>query len=219
VRSYPIFLVGLERRRSVVVGGDREALRKIEGLLECDAAVEVIAAEPIEEIRRLAGAGRVRWIAREFRRGDLAGAFLVIATVREPALRATVFEEAESAGALANVVDDTAHCSFVAGSVVRRGPLRVAIGTGGAAPALAVRLRERLERELGPEYDRFLRWMDALRAPVARRWPDFDERRRRWYAVVDSDALGLLRAGHEELARRRIEGLLDVPIPESESAA
>jgi siroheme synthase-like protein len=215
VKSYPIFLVGLERRRSVVVGGDAEALRKVEGLLDCDAAVEVVAAEPVDGIRELARAGRVRWIARDYARGDLAGAFLVIATVRDAGARAAVFAEAQAEGALVNVVDDVPHCSFIAGSVVRRGPLAVAIGTGGAAPALAVRLRERLERELGSEYDRFLRWLDALREPVARRWPDFVERRRRWYEVVDSDALGLLRAGEEERARQRVERLLDVALPPS----
>jgi siroheme synthase-like protein len=213
VKSYPVFLVGLERRRTVVVGGDAEALRKVEGLLDCDAAVEIVAPEPVAGLRELARAGRLRWIAREYRRGDLAGAFLVIATVRDAGTRAAVYAEAQAEGALVNVVDDVPHCSFIAGSVVRRGPLAVAIGTGGAAPALAVRLRERLERELGPEYDRLLGWLAALREPVVRRWPDFEERRRRWYAVVDSDALGLLRAGEEDRARRRIERLLDVTLP------
>ena len=42
------------------------------------------------------------------------------------------------------------YCSFIAGSVVRQGPLVITISTSGAAPALAVRLRERFQQEFGP---------------------------------------------------------------------
>ena len=205
MNGYPLFLIGLEKRRCVVVGGGREAERKIEGLVECDAATTVIAREVTDRIRSLAAERRLTWIERPYRSGDLAGAFLVLAERRDRSTNTRIWNEAQSEGALINVMDDVEHCDFIAGSVIRRGPLTVAISTGGCAPALAVRLRERLQRELGPEYAIFLEMMRAVREPMTRRYPDFDERRARWYELMDSDILEHLRSGRTELARARLE--------------
>jgi precorrin-2 dehydrogenase/sirohydrochlorin ferrochelatase len=205
MKGYPLFLVGLEKRRCVVVGGGSEAERKVEGLLECDAATTVIAQDATERIRRLAADRRLTWIEREYRSGDLKSAFLVIAERANDATNTRIWNDARSAGALVNVMDDVEHCDFIAGSVIRRGPLTVAISTGGCAPALAVRLRERLQKELGPEYATFLEMMRSLREPMMRRYPDFDQRRTRWYELVDSDIIEHLRAGRTEQARGLLE--------------
>ena len=96
----------------------------------------------------------------------------------------------------------------MAGSVVRRGALVIAISTSGHAPALSVRLREELEQRLGPEYALFLDLMGALRLPMATHYPDFAERKARWYALVDGDVLDLLRQQRFAEARARIAELV-----------
>jgi siroheme synthase-like protein len=212
VKGYPVFLIGLERRHCIVVGGNREAQRKVEGLLECDARVTVIAPRVTELLERLALAGRVERLARDYQTGDLRGAFLVIATGQGPAERAGIWEEARAEGALVNVTDDVEHCNFIAGSVMRRGPLTLAISTNGRAPALAVRLRERFEREFGPEYGELLDLLGALRERLTWRRLEFEERRELWYRLVDSDVLVQLRAGRRELARERIEQILGASV-------
>lgn len=207
---YPVFL-DLRDRPCVVVGGDAAARAKVEGLLEAGARVTVVAPELEPALAALAASGAVVHLARGYRRGDLAGAFLALSAVRDPAVAGAFFAEAEARGIPANVMDDVPHCSFIAPSVVRRGDLAVAISTSGRAPALAVRLRERLERELGAEHGRFLELAGALREPLAAACPDFEERRRRWYRLVDSDVLNLLASGEEAAARRRIEEITGVP--------
>lgn len=97
--------------------------------------------------------------------------------------------------------------------------MAVAISTGGKAPVLAVRLRQRLERELGEEHGRFLEIAGRLRAPLARRWPDFETRRALWYQLIDSDILHLLRRGEEAKALARCEEILGVLPEESADAA
>lgn len=201
MKGYPVFLVGLENKRCVVVGGSREAERKAEGLLACDAQVAVIGARVTSRLREWADAGRIEWIARDFRPGDVEGAYLVIAENADPAISAQVWEEAQ--GRLVNIMDDVERCNFIAGSVVQQGPLTIAISTNGCAPALAVRLRERMREEFGPEYAAFLELMRELREPLARRFPDFQQRRAVWYALVDSDILDLFRAGEPERAMDR----------------
>lgn len=204
MKVYPIFLNNLNGRRCLIIGGNHEAERKVLGLLECDAFVEVISPSVTDELREMSAAGQIRWIDRDYREGDVAGAFLVIVSETNPNKTRPIFEEAERENVLINAMDDVPHCTFVAGSVVRRGHLTIAISSSGAAPALSVRLRHEFEERFGPEYEVFLGWMAALRDPMLRQVPDFDERRTKWYQIVDSDILSLLSEEREEEARRRL---------------
>jgi siroheme synthase-like protein len=208
MKSYPVFLVNLAEKHCVVVGGGCEAQRKVESLVECDAAVTVISPEVTNQLHSWVGEGMMTWIKRDYRPGDLRGAFLAIAATDDPQTNARIWEEAETEGILVNAVDAPSCCNFISGSVVRQGPLTIAISTGGCAPALAVRLRQQLQREFGPEYATFLDWMGALRAPLAAHLPDFQARRARWYALVDSDVLDLLREGRSDLARQRVAAII-----------
>jgi siroheme synthase-like protein len=208
----------LRDRPCVVVGGGPVAEGKVEGLLEAGARVTVVAPAVTQRLADLASAGRVAWHERAYRRGDLAGAFLAIGGTDDRSVNHEVWEEAARAGVLLNLVDDPPRCGFIAPSVVRRGDLTVAISTGGKAPALAVRLRERIERLVGDEHGAFLDLAGRFRAPLAARFPDFEERRRRWYRLVDSDALDLLRHGDDRAARRRMEEILGVS-PEAAGAS
>lgn len=212
MKGYPIFLIGLDTRRCIVIGGNTEAERKVGGLLECDAAVTVISPEVTTQLRAWVDAGTLTWIPRTYRVGDLQGAYLVIVTDSPTAQRATIAQEAETERALLNVADDTPYCHFTAGSVLRQGALTIAISTNGCAPALAVRVRQQLQRLLGPEYATLLEWLQAVREPIARRYPGLAERRALWYALVDSDILALLRHGDEAGARQRLDALLATPL-------
>ncbi len=215
---YPIFLIGLGAKRCVVVGGGPEAERKVEGLLDSSAMVTVISAELSDRLHGWADAGTIAWVPRAYQPGDLQDAFLVIATTDEPQTNTDIWHEAQTVGALLNVVDDPARSTFIAGSVVRQGPLTLAISTSGCAPTLAVQLRQQLAREFGPEYAAFLDLMRELRAPLAARYPDVQQRRALWAMLLESDLLELLRAGQPDLARQLVDVLLgDKVLTETEA--
>lgn len=205
---YPIFLTGLTNRRCVVIGGAHEAERKVAGLLACAAAVTVISPDLTAKLHTWAHEGTVTWVSRDYVYGDLQHAFLVIAADVDEQTAEAVYREANEVSALINVTDDPAHSNFVAGSVVRQGPLTISISTSGSAPALAVRLRQQLEREFGPEYAVLLSLLRELRETVAKRYPNAQERRNLWYQLLDSDLLELLRAGHYDLAQQLIALLI-----------
>jgi siroheme synthase-like protein len=206
---YPAFL-DLRQRRCVVVGGGAMAADKARELGAAGARVVVVAARPDPAIAAMASRGEVLLRRRPYRAGDLAGAFLAIAAGDDPAEREAVWREASRRGLPLNSVDDLPRCSFIAGAVVRRGALAVAISTAGRAPALAVRLRQWLESRLGAEHARFLALAGSVRATLAARQPDPARRRELWYALVDSDVLDLLRQGDEAGARRRFAEILGV---------
>ncbi|MBK8905912.1 MAG: bifunctional precorrin-2 dehydrogenase/sirohydrochlorin ferrochelatase [Anaerolineaceae bacterium] len=215
MKPYPIFLIGLENRHCIVIGGGHEAENKVRGLLDCDATVTVIHPTLTPALEAWAGEGQFTWLQRPYQPGDLHGAFLVIAERADADTNGRIWTEAEAEGALVNVMDDVDHCNFVAGSVVRQGHLTISISTSGAAPALAVRLRQKMAQEFGPEYATFLAWMQQLRAPMSQQYPGFGERRERWYELVDSDILELIRNGRFDLARQRLLEISGIELLES----
>lgn len=206
---YPVYL-DLRNRACFVIGGCGMAEEKVRGLLESKARVTVISADLNEGLNRMAAEGRIDWISRRFRRGDLRNACLVIVVAQPPAVTDAVWEETRGRNVLVNTLDDVPHCDFIAPSIVRRGDLTVAISTGGKAPVLAVRLRQRLERELGEEHAKFLELAGKVRKPLAQLWPDFATRKELWYRLIDSDVIHLLRRGDEAMAINRFEEILGV---------
>jgi len=208
MKGYPVFLIGLAGKRCVVIGGGPEAERKVAGLLECHATVTVISPDLTSQLQHWAATGTIAWVSRLYQCGDLHDTYLAIVTDSPPAMRAAICHEAERAHVLLNVADDISHSNFITGAVMRQGALTIAISTSGCAPALAVRLRQQLQQTFGPEYATFLDWLSALREPLATRYPDFAERRARWYALIDSAILNWLRQGEIEQARQCLAAIM-----------
>lgn len=179
---YPLFL-NLRGRNCVVVGGNETAETKIRSLLGTGAQIKVIAPGVTDAIAAWAGTGRVQWQNRHYETGDLRDAFLVF-TATGSSTNAEVYAEAEARKTLCNAVDDIDHCNCYAASVVRRGPLQLAISTAGNSPALAQRLRLELEQQFGPDYTS---WVKEL-----------GERRRRLFSEPDLDPDTRRRMLHEQ---------------------
>lgn len=200
---YPIY-VQLKGQPCVVVGGGKLAEGKVDGLLAGDAKVKIIASVLTPHLHELVQQNQIEYIAREYQEGDLSGAFMVICATDKAETNQQVWDEATANHQLVNVVDDIPHCNFIAPAILRKGALTIAISTAGHAPALAVRLKERLNHEIGPEYERFLELAGKLREPLARNIPDFETRKALWYQLVDSNILDVLADGDEEAAKEII---------------
>ena len=141
---YPVYL-NLKGRRCVIVGGGTVAEGKISRLLDSGADICVVSPDATPGIRQFVADGAVRWEQRRYERGDLEGAFIAIAATNVREVNRSIFEEAEQRGVMLNAVDDPPNCSFIAPSIVQRGPVTLAISTGGVSPALARKLRESLQ--------------------------------------------------------------------------
>ena len=200
---YPIY-VQLREQPCVVIGGGKIAEGKVDGLLAAEAKVTIIAPDLTPHLHQLAEEKRITYLERTYQPGDLSGAFLIICATDQPEINHQVWQEADANHQLVNVVDDTPRCNFIAPSILRKGDLTIAVSTSGKAPALAVRLKERFQREIGPEYARFLELAGELREPLAQHIPDFETRKALWYELVDSEILDALARGDEALAREII---------------
>lgn len=163
---YPVYL-DLRARLCIVIGGGRVAERKVRGLLACGALVRVVSPELGVGLRELLDQEKhLSWIKRQYREGDLDGAFLVIAATDDSEVQQLIYAEAEDRRIPVNVADVPALCSFILPATVRRGGLALAISTGGKCPALAKQLRLDLEKRFGPEYKILVDILGALRPEV-----------------------------------------------------
>jgi len=204
--GYPAILM-LDGRLGVVIGGGAVGERKVRTLLEAGARVKVITPEATPRPQKLAEQDRIELHVRSYERGDLKGAAVVIASTDERDVNQAIYEEALDEGIPVNVVDDPPHCTFIAPSIIRRGDLMIAISTGGTNPAMAVRIRERLEKEFGPEYEVYFDLIKRLKAEVDQA-PTQQERADAWYRVADSNVLDLVRAGRIDKAFARAVEML-----------
>jgi precorrin-2 dehydrogenase / sirohydrochlorin ferrochelatase len=204
---YPMML-DLCGRRCLVVGGGRVAERKVLSLLACGADVRVVSPAVTTRLEALAGAGRIRLARRGFRTTDLRRALLAFAATDDRAVNRRVAEAAAAAGALANVADDPAAGDFQVPASLRRGDLTVAISTGGGSPALAKRLRQRLEETIGPEYEAFLVALAELRTRAQETIPDPETRQAVYRGAVASDLYAIAAGGDRAAVAARIATLL-----------
>ena len=90
---------------------------------------------------------------------------------------------AREAGMLVNVVDRPDLCDFTMPSILERGPVVLAIGTGGASAGLAKQLRLRLEtllpQDLGELAVRLAGcWLVAIMASALATWRTRERRSR-----------------------------------------
>ena len=87
--TYPMFL-DVTDRRCLVVGGGPVAARRIRGLVESGAVVEVVSPWLCDEITELLDNDSVNWQAREYVDGDVNGMWLVHTATGEPGVDAAV---------------------------------------------------------------------------------------------------------------------------------
>jgi siroheme synthase-like protein len=200
---YPIFLQ-LQGRACVVVGGGAVALRKVESLQDAGAKVRVIAPRLDESLQLMASEQMVEWVGRDYRKGDLDGACLVIAATDDRLTNEAVRNEAESLRIPVNVVDVPELCDFILPAVIDRGEVTIAFSTGGSSPALARRLRCMLEETIGPEYGQFARLLGELRPEVKQRISEQGRRAAFWQRLVESDIPELLRQGNMDAVQDKI---------------
>lgn len=209
MKTYPICLVGLDNELAVIVGGGNVAARKAEALLEAGARVRVISPNFSPEFKLLQEDNPLlTCLSRPYQPGDLADAWVVIAATDNPEINHQVAEEARRGRKLINVVDDPEHSNFIAPAVIRRSQVTLSISTGGGSPALARRLREKLEAVVGPEYGALADLLAEARPLLIETYPPGEARLQAALRAIDSNLLEVIRLQGIDAARRRLRGLI-----------
>ena len=193
---YPI-LLDLKGKSCLVIGGGEVAMRKVRPLVEAGAEVVVVASEVHPMLK---ADGRIEIRERAYRDTDLHGMFLVIVATDDAVTNRDAARDATDLGCLVNVVDCPALSNFIVPATLRRGEMSISISTGGASPALARRLREKLEKEFGEEWGELTSAIAEVRRLVVEKVPDASRRGEILRDLAHERWLDVLRArGREAL--------------------
>ncbi len=210
---FPLF-ANLRGRLVLVVGGGAVAQRKVEALLAAGARVRLVAPELTQELAALAHTGAIEHRDHGFAAESLDEAWLAIAATDDPAVNAAVVAECELRRVFANVVDDAERSSIHVPARIERGPLQIAISSGGGAPMLARHLREKLEAQIDDAYGALAALLARKRERIRARFPDTKERRRLFERLLEGPLLRLLRQRQEHVVERVLDAALAQDLPE-----
>ena len=189
---YPVFLQ-LKNKLCVVIGGGGVAARKTASLLDAGATVRVVSPQLTPELEELAAAGRFEAIRAPYSQESIAGAFLVISATSDTDVNRQVAHHCRESGILVNVVDAPTLCDFIVPASLKRGPLTVAVSTGGSLPAMALKIRHKLELDFDEAYGELLTALGEARTRVLRDVPDPQKRKEIFTALAADDLLTTLR--------------------------
>ncbi len=177
MRHFPIFL-NLDNRRVIVSGTGACAIAKLRLLLKTNAQIIVFGPHPKPQILHWAQAGKLTHINRPVTLSDFKDAALVYGATEDVIEDKRVADLGRAAGALINIVDNLEDSQFITPAIVDRDPVTVAIGTEGAAPVLARKIKQQLEESLPSDLGTLARIGQAFRAvanniPMGRMRRDF----------------------------------------------
>lgn len=177
----PIYL-DPAKTRVALVGRGAGCLRRLEWLLKLGAKPVVFSDQPSAALQEAAGF----LLARRLPEREELRAFQAIwITDIDADDRRALAELARDEGVLVNVEDEKQFCAFHTPAVVKRGALVLAAGTGGASPAAAAAVREKLEEAFGPDWEAALDELAAAREAMRTRGATM--------AVISEDARARLR--------------------------
>jgi precorrin-2 dehydrogenase/sirohydrochlorin ferrochelatase len=169
-KNHYVACLDLEGRSCLVVGSGAMAREKVDGL-------------------RASGAAVTRVEPQDYRTSDLEGVWLVVVACSDEELNRRVADDAEARRVFCNVADVPELCSFILPALHRRGPITVAVSTGGASPALAQWLRDRFASQIGFEHEQLAGEL-RKRRPWAKQNLQTYEERRDYFRDLVAQALG-----------------------------
>ncbi len=209
MRFLPVFL-DLQAGPVVVVGAGELVRAKLRLLAAAGAHIRWFATDGNHDLRGLdpACAGRIELAEGDPLVADLGGVIAVLCAGAGD-IGVAMSVRARAASLPVNVMDDLAHSTFISPAIVDRGDVVVAVGTGGASPVVARRVRERIEAMLPARIGDLASFIGGFRKAINDRIPEMPLRRRFWERVIDGPIGALVLAGRKDEAETALNAIAD----------
>ena len=179
----------------LLVGGGGVAARKAQLLDAAGARLRVVAPELSAPMRQLCARIGAEICAVTFDPSHLQGAMLAVAATNDPQVNRAISAAGRAANVWVNAVDDAAASSCYLPAIIDRSPVIIAVGTGGATPTLARRLRAQLEALLPQRLGELARLAARMRPDVRAALPEESQRRQFWDRFFESELAERVLAG------------------------
>ena len=207
MRFLPVFL-DLQSGAVLLVGAGDLVRAKLRLLASAGAKVRWYATDGNHDLGGLVAddAARIELVAGDPLAADLNGVIAILcagAGEVGPAMSA----RAKAVGLPVNVMDDLEHSTFIFPAIIDRGDVVAAVGTGGASPVVARRVRERIEAALPARIGDLATFIGHWRKSIHGLIPEFALRRRFWERVVDGPIGALVLAGRADEAEAELKNI------------
>ena len=149
-QTIPLNMI-VDGRTALVVGGGRVGLRKVRGLVDAGAKVELICPEATEELATLAESGAgIAWTKRTYQAGDATGHLLVFACTDDKHVNRAVLDDARKAHVPCCCSDmNWPDGDFTTPATARLGDVLLAVSTSGQSCSSARNVKNELVAYLG----------------------------------------------------------------------
>jgi uroporphyrin-III C-methyltransferase/precorrin-2 dehydrogenase/sirohydrochlorin ferrochelatase len=216
MRFLPVFL-DLHTGPVLLVGAGDLARAKLRLLAAAGARVRWYVTDGNHDVSGLeaADAAGIELACGDPLAADLSGVIAILCAGADE-IGIAMSARAKAVGLPVNVMDDLAHSTFIFPAIVDRGDVVVAVGTGGASPVVARRVRERIEAVLPARIGDLASFIGRWRKTIHGRIPEFPLRRRFWERVVDGPIGALVLAGRGDEAEAALK---DIPDPKAFAGA
>ena len=154
--------------------------------MSAGARVRVVAETLNPQFQQWAAEEKIVWLGGLFEEAMLDEVYFVIAATDDDGFNRRIFEAAERRAKLCNTVDTADLCSFIVPAVVDRGPLKIAISSGGTAPVLARKWRQIIETLIPLHTGTMARIAGKWREKVKQTIHHVERRRYFWEKLFDS---------------------------------
>src|SRR5579883_2104978 len=196
MRSLPL-LVDLAKGHIVLAGHSPAARAKLALLAARGARIHWYPGRDEEASQ----SGQIEIKRARIRKSDLRGALAVI-TAADEATDRRIAQWARQLGVPVNAVDRPELSSFLFPAIVDRGDVVIAIGTGGAAPVLARRLREQIEALLPARLGDLAAFLGRMRQSLRARFGQGARDRHFWQEIIDGPIARHVLEGRPQEAER-----------------
>ncbi|MCF6329534.1 MAG: siroheme synthase CysG [Henriciella sp.] len=207
MRLFPAFFY-TDDAHVVVFGGGETARRKVRLLAKTSATITVIIDDEIDAGFAQEFAGRITLAPRDMAGQALDRSIFAIIACRSGDNCEQSIEWARAYGVPVNVVDRPDLSDFSVPSLLERGEIVAAIGTGGAAPVLTKQIRAQLETLVPQAMGALSQLARAFRPNVSAALDDPVQRRQFWEAALSGHPADLALDGDLDGAQTALEAML-----------
>ena len=192
----------LSKQSILLIGGGEVAERKLDLLLKANASVTIVSPEFTSYIEGLFVNKNINPIKDYYNIKHLTSSSFafVIAATNDESLNEQIAKDANDNKILVNVVDKPKICDFIFPSILERGPITVAVSTGGSSPVLARMLRTKLETMIPGAYGRLAKIVSENRIPVRKKLVNSKSNGIFWEQMLNGKFLELVLSGQDEEA-------------------
>ena len=207
MRLFPAFFY-TDDASIVVFGGGEEARRKVRLLAKTTAKITVFSHAVLDGAFAAEFEGRIETGDYVDAPAALKQSRFAIVACREEDCKLDAVELVRASGIPMNVVDRPDLCDFTVPSILERGEIVAAIGSGGAAPILAKKVRTQLEALMPQNMGPLSEMAKAFRPAVFAALSSGVQRRQFWEAALNGRPADLAIAGDFDGAQIALEDML-----------